>query len=252
MVFHHDMPPRGGMVAAPVAALIAASHVARNVQPHEAQHGRRQVHRALQVSAVLASRNHPRQSDNQRHAQEVLVVMQRFHGQAVLSPEITVVGSKHYQRVVGKPEFVKVVEDLADVSVHHGDHAVHGGDVFGLDLPAKQMRPGAVEDVAALVRAIGREVGFQLLRQGEMRRLVVKLAGRELGHRDFRRIVHTRVGLGHHVLRMRIEKARPEEETLALGVKAVHQRVGPLGDPRVVMDFLGDLPRLAGPAMRVL
>ena len=178
LVLDDDMVAEGVALAASTPAVSSTPVMVRgHGQPGHAEEGLRQVDEwTAATSETTPGRDGAGHADDQRDPQQVLVVMNRFGGQAVLSPEVAVVGGEADQGVLGEAQLVQLVQDHADVLVQHGHHAVHGRDVLGLLFAGAQVGAGAVNAVAVRLLESAEIRGSLAGAQLEVGRLVVELA----------------------------------------------------------------------------
>ena len=85
---------------------------------------------------------------------------------------------------------------------------------------------------------------FGVLLHGEAveARVVRVLAGAGFGQGELVRVVHRVPRSGNDIVRVRVKVAGPQEEGLVFGGKLVDEGVRALGNPRVVVVLLGDVP----------
>src|SRR5690606_19300935 len=111
-------------LASPRPELRDPLHASRNRLTGRLEEARGEVDETLQVGRDAALRNLTRPAHEERQSQEVLVVERALVEETVLAKEMAVVGAEHDDRVVGDPQPVQRVQDLANLVVHEAGHAI--------------------------------------------------------------------------------------------------------------------------------
>ncbi len=235
-----DRPVTRRPLASPRPELRDPLHASRNRLTGRLEEARGEVDETLQVGRDAALRNLTRPAHEERQSQEILVVERALVEETVLAKEMAVVGAEHDDRVVGDPQPVQRVQDLADLVVHEAGHAVVDRHVLAELVLVDEM---ALEAVIAEGRLLpGRVIRLRQLGQPEMGWHGIQLTREERAGLHVGGVVHRRPRLRHDVGRMRIVERRPVEERLPLPHRALDIGDGALAGPRRVMQLLGQIP----------
>ena len=196
-------------------------HLAAGLGAGRGQQGRREVDvRHLAVHRL--ARRHPRSSQDQRHAQRLLVGEVLVPGDPVLALQPAVVGEEHDQRVLQLVRLAQDSHELLHVVVHGQQRAgpalvveLQLVDLLGGQRGCLRRHVGRLVREVLLVEAgrLGQLVALALLRVARRRARVGSLAA------------HQR---GGHVLAVRRGRGPPDEEGLLGLLLAANEILGDL------------------------